>query len=327
MKRVLVVLLSLVAVGSSLGMVLMYRRYSTNRPVVRFNGGELSVKDFRDRLEMLSGQQVMNKMVLRRMLTSAAKKAGVGPSKEDVDRRIEYLRRRDPATIGNALSNPTSSIILKEDIETDLALEALAGAGVELTEAEVQGFYAANKSQFDAMQQADTTVAITGNAVDAAKAENLMKERSADGKPRFDAGTLSRQNRIEVVGINAKFDFNSIGPDKLNALKAMILNLPAGSVRTAQVATAGPHQFVSIRIERASQAGAPGLKEIRKEVEAAAKLAKAGGGDAKMRTLVKVFQESKPEFEMPQYARYFKQFDELSKKMDQQSKQQVSANN
>lgn len=327
MKRVLVVLLSLVALGSSLGMVLMYRRYSTSRPVVRFDGGELSVKDFRDRLEMVSGQQVMNKMVLRRMLVAAAKKAGVAPTKEDVERRIEYLRRRDPSSVGQALMFPKSALILREDIESDLALEALAGAGVEITDAEVQGFYAANKSQFDALQQADTTVAVTANAVDAAKAENLMKEKGSDGKSRFDAGTLSRQNRIEVVGINSKMDFAKIGPDKLDALKAMVANLPQGAVRTAQVANAGPYQYVTIRVERASKAGAPGLAEIRKEVEQAVKLAKAGGNDAKMRTLVKVFQESKPEFEMPQYATYFRQIEDLGKQLEQQSKPQVSSSN
>lgn len=48
MKRFLVVLLALVAAGSSLGMVLLYRRYSTSRPVVRYAGGELTLKDYRD---------------------------------------------------------------------------------------------------------------------------------------------------------------------------------------------------------------------------------------------------------------------------------------
>lgn len=324
MKRFLVVLLALVAVGSSFGMVLMYRRYSTSRAVVNFAGGKLTVKDFNDRLEMVSGQQVMNKLLLRRMMLAAANKAGVVPTREDVDRRIEYLRRRDPASIGRALMNPQSTLLLREDVETDLALESLAVVGVEVTPAEVQGFYLANKSQFDAMQQADTTVAVTGNSVDAAKVENLMKERGADGNPRFDAGFLSRQSRIEIVGINAKFDFNSISPEKMTQMKAMVVNLPQGAVRTVQIATAGPYQYVTIRVERASKAGPPGLEEIRKEVEQSAKLAKAGGNDAKMRMLVKVFQDSKPEFEMPKYSRYFQQIEDLSKQLESQ-KPQVSS--
>lgn len=220
--------------------------------------------------------------------------------------------------------NPQSTLLLREDIETDLALEALTAVGVEVTPAEVQGFYVANKAQFDALQQADTTVAITGNAVDAAKAENLMKERGADGNPRFDPGFLSRQNRIEVVGLNAKFDFNSIPAEQMAQMKAMVVSLPQGAVRTVQVATAGPHQFVTIRVERASKAGPPGLKEIRKEVEQSVKLAKAGGNDAKMRMLVKVFQDSKPEFEMPKYSRYFQQIEDLSKQLESQ-KPQVSS--
>jgi hypothetical protein len=326
MKRFLVVLLALVAVGSSFGMVLMYRRYSTSRAVVNFAGGKLTVKDFNDRLELVSGQQVMNKLLLRRMMLSAANKAGVAPTRQDVDRRIEYLRRRDPASIGRALMEPQSTVLLREDIETDLALEALTVVGIELAPAEVQGFYMANKAQFDALQQADTTVAVTGNSVDAAKAENLMKERTPDGKPRFDPGTLSRQNRIEVVGINAKFDFNTVAPETMARIKETVVNLSRNSVRTFQIATAGPHQFVTIRIERASKAGPPGLEEIRKEVEQSAKLAKAGGNDAKMRMLVKVYQDSKPEFEMPKYARYFQQIEDLSKQLESQ-KPQVSSTN
>jgi len=325
MKRVLVVLLSLVALGSSLGMVLLYRRYSTSRPVVRFDGGSVTVRDFRDRMELVAGRQILTKMVLRRILIASAAKAGVAPSEKDIDRRIAFIKQRDPQSIGRAESNPTALLIFREDIASDLALEALTAANVKISPAEVQAFYKANARQFARLQQKDTTVAATTNAVDCSKAENLMKERDASGKFRFDGGTLARQPRIEVLGMNSTFNFAQMGRAKYEAFKSTLLAMSSGTVRTFPVATSGPHKFLTVRIEESRSAGTPPLDEIRTEVERAAKIAKAGGNEARMKTLVKIYKSAKTEFEMPQYATYFEDIDKMAKQLESRTGPQVSS--
>ena len=94
--------LGIVAAGSLAGNALMFQRYSSAKPVVSMGSDAVSIKDFRDRLEVVSGKQVLTKMVLRSIVMSEAKAKGVAPTKADVEARIELMKRANVNGIGRA---------------------------------------------------------------------------------------------------------------------------------------------------------------------------------------------------------------------------------
>ena len=114
--------LGIVAAGSLAGNALMFQRYSSAKAVVSMGSDAVSIKDFRDRLEVVSGKQVLTKMVLRSIVMTEAKAKGVAPTKADVDGRIELMKRANVNGIAAAMNDPTQKYIIEEDVETDIAL-------------------------------------------------------------------------------------------------------------------------------------------------------------------------------------------------------------
>lgn len=315
MKRLLVVLLALVAVGSLLGNVLLYRRYSTNRPVVWLGDDSVVLKDYRDMLDVQAGRQVLTKMVLRKIVMNAAKKAGVVPTKDDVDRRLAFIYRRNPQALTAANQDPVKMRLLREDMETDIALESLTIKDVKVSDAEVMAFYRKNAAAFTAPQQSQAMMALASNAVDASTAQRMMLTKDSKGNLTIDAGTLARQPRIKVVGINTNLNFQALPQDLQKDIQTRVAQLKAGSVFTVRLPVKEGPSFLIVRVERNAPAGVPALGDIKTEVERACRLAKTQAQGGTVGTLVRLYREANPRFEMTQYASYFENMAVLEKQL------------
>lgn len=316
MKRLLVVLLALVAVGSLLGNVLLFRRYSSNRPIVWLGDDSVILKDYRDRLELAAGRPVLTKMVLRKIVMNAAKKAGVVPSQEDLERRIAFINRRNPQALAAANQDPIKKQQLTEDLETDLALESLTIKDVKVSDAELKAFYQKNSKAFSAPQQSQAIMAVAGNKVDADAAMMLLRTKDAKGQLTIDAGTLARQPRIKVVGISTNINFKALPAAMQTDIQNRVSKLPAGSVFSLKVSDKGEAQYLIVRVERNSSAGVPPLGDVKTEVERACRLAKVQAKGGTVATLVKLYREANPRFEMSQYAPYFENMAALEKQVE-----------
>ncbi|MEY3602209.1 MAG: hypothetical protein RL169_1453, partial [Armatimonadota bacterium] len=126
--------LGIVAAGSLAGNALLFQRYSSAKPVVSMGAEAVSIKDFRDRLEVVSGKQVLTKMVLRSIVMTEAKAKGVAPTKADIEARIELMKRANVNGIAAAMNDPNQKYIIEEDVETDIALENVITSGIAVTE-------------------------------------------------------------------------------------------------------------------------------------------------------------------------------------------------
>ncbi|MFM7321708.1 MAG: peptidyl-prolyl cis-trans isomerase [Armatimonadota bacterium] len=319
MKRLLVILHVLVTIGSLLGNVLLYRRYSTNRPVVQLSGGPVILKDFRDRLEAVSGRQVLTKMVMRKIVLDAAAKAGVTPSQDELQRRLDYIGRRRPQVLEDARKDPAKQQLMTEDLQTEVALESLAIKDVQVTPAEVEAFFKANGQSFLAPQQSTAIMVVTGNPVDATAAERMLREKDNAGLPRMDAATVARQPRLEVLGVNSTYEISKIPSDVTEDIKRKVATSPGGSVFRYKVGNSGPHQVLLVRVEKNSPGGVPKFAEIKPEVERACKLSKVQAAGGTTGVLLRLFKEADPKFEMPQYEEWFAGIRDAQKRMEQQA--------
>lgn len=308
MKRFLVVLLALVALGSLLGNLLLFRRYSTNRPVVSLKGGAITVKDYRDRLEYLHGQEVLTRMVLRQVVMSAARQANVMPTDANVDRRIEFIKRRNPQQLQAALTDPKVMIETRSNLASDIALENLTIKDFPVTEAEVNAFYVRAKKMFAVPDQTLMTVVTAFNEVDAQTATKLLEQK-------VDTGTIANQPRLGVVGMTVQLNWAIMPKGTQERLTRQASQTPAGKVFRFSLPGNDQIKFLVVRVEKQGAKGYLPLSEVREDVERSCRLAKAQSkGRTTGSTLLETYRAAGVRFDSERYAQYLANVTEAAQK-------------
>jgi len=301
----------IVAAGSLAGNALLFQRYSSAKPVVSMGKDAVSIKDFRDRLEVVSGKQVLTKMVLRSIVMTEAKTKGVAPTKADIEERIELMKRANVNGIAAAMNDPTQKYIIEEDVETDIALENVITSGIPVTEPALLDFFRKNQKAFALPDQAKTTIALAQNAVDAKTAASLMSQKS----PRIDAATIARTPRLAVLGLTASVDWNKIDPGFRKQLIAKVNATPAGGVFQMNVPAKGKDKsgMLIVRLESKGAAGVPPLAQIRPHVERQFKLRQAAlQGRTKQVVLAELYSAKNPTIEVSKYSPWFAELQNAS---------------
>lgn len=299
MKRFLVVLLALVAIGSLLGNLLMYRRYSTNRPVVSMKDGGITIKDYRDALEFSHGKEVLTKMVLSRVIHDAAKKAGVMPTQADIDRRIAFLKRRKPELLAPALNDPAKMREFVRGLETDIALENLTVQGIEVTDAEVAAFYQRARAVFTMPDQTEMTIVSADNSTDARNAEQLLSKG-------VDPATIASQPRLKVEGLTTRINFKAMSQKDQDSFKNKVRSMPKGSVFMFIPSGNTADKNIIVRINEQKRSGTPPLSEVKDDAKTLCLLAKAASqGKNSQKHLMQLYKDAGIRFESEKYNAYF----------------------
>lgn len=289
--------LAVVAVLSLVGNVLLYMRYSSTRPLMTVGGIVITKKQFQDQLEHQAGQQVLSKMVLDKLVAQAAARAGVPPTTREVDAQIADIERRSPQLLAPYRQDPAKMAEVRQDIQTTIALDNLRIKDVGLTPAEVAAFYAKNKGKFALPQQVQATTVVTKNAVDAATATDLLRQKTPQD-------VIARTAGLHVVGVNGYTPDLATMPQALKQqVSSFVQKAQVGQVKTFQLG--GTHQdtlFLTFQVTKSSQAMIPALAQIRTQVERQARLERAPAPQAEM---ARLYQAAKPTFNSDKYAVYF----------------------
>ena len=278
-------LLAVIALVSLTANVLAYFRYSTSRPLVTVGGEVITRKQYQDQLEHQAGQEVLNKLVFTKLVAQAAARANVTPSAKDVDERLAAIQRHSPQILAPYVGDETKMAEFREDLGTDIALENLRIKDVALSPTDVAAFYARHKAEFALPQQFKTATVVTGNAVDAATAEDLLRQHQP-----FDV--IGRQPRLGVVGVNG---YNPPLDSMLSTaakrqVSAYVQHAPVGGVKTFREGSS----FLTFQVLKSSPAVVPPLAQIRDEVERTARLAQAPSPQDEM---ARLYQAGPPKFQ------------------------------
>lgn len=324
MKRILPGFLAVIAVASIIGNMLMYQRYSSNKPLVKVGSEVIRVKDYRDAQDYESGKSVLNKMVYESLVMQAAAKAGLTPTDKDIDDRLAQIQRRQPQMLALANSDPQKMADLRHGLRTTIALENLRVKAVALQPGEVEAFYNNNKAAFVLPVQAQTTLVVApalqdGYRADMKKADIAATASRAQGDAATAASLLrqdikpdviARQPRMHVVGVNGfKVSMEELSPQINQQVAKSIFGMKENQVKTILVVDHGFTYYFTFKVKKSERGRTPKLPEIRPQVERMLKLVRAPVSD--QQELAKLYDEAKPQFEIDRYAGYFNDIQQL----------------
>ncbi len=300
-------IIAVIAVLSVIGNVIQYLHYSTSRPLVTVGGDVITKKQYLDELEHQSGQQVLSKLVIDKLVAQAAARDGVTPTAQDVDTQIKEIERRAPQMLAPYLQNPVKMAEVRQDLQTSIALENLRIKDVALTPADVAAFYARNKAKFVLPQQVQATTVVTHNSVDAATADDLLRQKTPPD-------VLARQPRLQVVGANGyNPDMSTLPLATRQQISAFVNKARVGDVKTVRQGTL----YLTLQVTKSSRETLPPLAQIRDQVERQARLERAPAPQAEM---ARLYQAAKPSFNSDRYAAYFDGFQRYPAGRDESKK-------
>ncbi len=295
MNRFLVFLLAVIAIGSIIINFFLYERYSTSRPLVVVGNDTIRVKDYEDQLDYQTQGSVLKTMVYTQLIMQAATKANVVPTDKDIDARIADLQR-----LGKASPNPKTDPLKYQDfrdsLKTSMALDNLRVQNVNVTDAEVAAFYAQHKTLFVLPPQVQATVAVTRNTIDAATAENLLKQNTP-------LDVIASQHGIQVSGVNGfQLNLAILPPAEYQRVGKIVFGLKTGQIKTVPIVLQGETFYLTFRSRTNERGGMTPFDQVKDKVILEDKLSKAPPAAV---VLAQLYQANKPKFEMDKYAQYF----------------------
>ncbi len=104
------------------------------------------------------GFQALRDLINRRVLLQVAKDDGVFPTAADVDKELEFQRKRDPQFIQKLLGQGMTIDDIKRDLTLDLAKERVVTKGITVTPADADKFIKDNPQRFMNPEQAKLRV-------------------------------------------------------------------------------------------------------------------------------------------------------------------------
>ena len=296
MKLLSARVLAVVAVLSLIGNVLMYLRYSSNRPLATVGGSVITKKEYQDQLEHQAGPAVLNKMVFERLIRQAAAKAGVSPTAKDVDARIAELERRAPTLLTPYQQDKTRMSEFRQDLWNTLALESLRVQEVKVTPSEAVAYYQAHKTDFALPQQVKSILVVSSSSIDAATAADLLRQKTP-------LDVIARQPRLHVVGVNGySANVQTLPLNQRTQISNFCRRAKIGDVRTFPVNSPQGRAYLTFQVVTASQAVTPPLPQIQSQVTRLVQLKRA---PSELEELARLYQAAKPVFSSERYAAYF----------------------
>jgi hypothetical protein len=294
MNKLLFATVSLVAVGSLAGNVLLYKRYSTQRPIMQLGDDAISKKDYLDSLDFQFGKQVLTKMAFKKLVINAATKAKVLPTDSDIEAQIKDINRVSPHVLTKAQQAGRMDEF-KDDLRTQMALDNLRIKDVKSSESEINGFYQKNRAQFVLPAQDKTTLAIAQDPVNAQTAAQMLRDK-------ISKEIMSQRQGIRLVGPTFQPNWSALPKATTRTLSQGVHDTPLGGVRIIPIKDGAQTIYFIARVDSRTPSGAPSLGELKPKLDRIVRLNKAPSPQS---VLAKLYRDANVRFEVDRYASYF----------------------
>ena len=320
MKKSGIVVLVVALLGSLAANYLLYRRYSSARPIVRVGRLSITRREYEDQLDARYGQSILLDMVYADLIRNAATKAGVFPTDSDIKAREDEIRKEPRIAklsgvtlqmLDDAETNAYAQNDLHDRIATDIAFERLRFRNVQPTDAELRAFYEKNKLSFYVKQPTQTTmVYVNGDpeGIKAGQVEELL-EWGRTGQ------TLSQQG-YRVWGAN-EVPLSANIPVALKAqIDQAIATSEPGDVKEIALGKDKSNSLL-IRLDSAAREGVPPYEEIKSLV---ALTYKQQRGTSSAAELVQLYQNDHVTVEVDKYKPFFSEIQAAAARMTPRAK-------
>lgn len=120
--------------------------------VAKVDDDVITKDELYDNMVKQNGQQILESLIAERIVNAEAKKEGIKPSKEDIDKEIAKVKEDSGGEQGfqQLLQYYGFSLDdLKDNISMNLKIKALVGANIKVDEDEVKEYFEENRDEFD----------------------------------------------------------------------------------------------------------------------------------------------------------------------------------
>ena len=144
-RTIVIVLLVISVVGN----VLLYSKNARRQAQIKINNKVITKKDYYDWLEQHDGLNMMAVMTKYYLLMQAAEKAGVSPTKEEVEKEMQLKMEANPNLVAGFQSRPWLKLDQIHDVEMAFAAINLTTKGIVATDDEIKEYYDISPTRWD----------------------------------------------------------------------------------------------------------------------------------------------------------------------------------
>ncbi|MBC7327490.1 peptidylprolyl isomerase [bacterium] len=113
------------------------------------NKEKITRKELQEEAEKLAGKDALAKLIRERLILQAAKKEGVYPSKEEVEKELDFAKREYPSLLEELKKQGLTLEDYKKEVLVSLAEVKLITKGIEISDKEIEDEFNKNKSSLD----------------------------------------------------------------------------------------------------------------------------------------------------------------------------------
>jgi peptidyl-prolyl cis-trans isomerase C len=228
------------------------------------------------KLQPMLRQQAVAALVNQELLLEEADKEGISPSSDEIDAELEKIvsqfptREQFDAQLAQAgITTDDLRSDLKRNLKIRLLIDKQTPEGEEVTDQEVETFYAENTEQFEQPEQVEAGhILIKFGPEDTEEQKAEKREKLAEIKKQIDEGAdfskLATDNSDDVASAAQGGDLGYFGRGRMiPAFEEVAFALGTGEVSDIVETTFGYHL---IKVTGHKDAGVVPLEEVKEQV-------------------------------------------------------------
>jgi foldase protein PrsA len=188
------------------------------------NGEKITKEELRNETEKVAGRDVLANLIRKKIILQAAKKEGVYPKKEEIEKEIEFRKRESPTFLEDLQKQGISLEEYKNQIAEDLAEFNLLTKGIEVSDKEVEEAFKKYKPLLDRVRLKWIV--------------NSSKEEIKKAKEKLSAGaffeTVAKDSSQDTLTKNRGGDLGYVSLSQLREINPKLadlaISLPLGKV-------------------------------------------------------------------------------------------------
>jgi foldase protein PrsA len=253
------------------------------------NGEKITKEELRSEAEKVAGKDVLVNLIREKLILQAAKKEGVYPSNEEVEKELEFRKRENPNFMEDLKKQNMTLEEYKKQLIESLAEINLITKGINVTDKEIEDAFKKYKPMLDRVRLRWIV--------------NVSEEEIKKAKEKLDAGaffeTVAKDSSQDTTTKDKGGDMGYVSIANLRALSPKIadlaMTLPLGKVSDIiKISNA----YVIIRVEDRRVAT---LDSWRDFLRRSVMLEKANKEGRVEKVLKPIFEQAKIEIKDPLY--------------------------
>jgi len=253
------------------------------------NGEKITKEELRSEAEKVAGKDVLVNLIREKLILQAAKKEGVYPSNEEVEKELEFRKRENPNFMEDLKKQNMTLEEYKKQLIESLAEINLITKGINVTDKEIEDAFKKYKPMLDRVRLRWIV--------------NVSEEEIKKAKEKLDAGaffeTVAKDSSQDTTTKDKGGDMGYVSIANLRALSPKIadlaMTLPLGKVSDIiKISNA----YVIIRVEDRRIATLDSWRDFLRRSVMLEKANKEGRAE---KVLKPIFEQAKIEIKDPLY--------------------------